>query len=141
MSSEQRIELAEAFLQEAVFASRAKQAAGASLMQGAGCGLGTRAEVVLDLSPRAAQLAKQLWPRELAADELEIIRRTTADWIERQDALDRKRNHFLKAFRTQHGFDRNAYSAEQTAAYDHGLEQVNADSAQARRSAAERLPR
>jgi hypothetical protein len=140
MQGEQRIELAQALLAEAVFASRAKQAAGASLMQGAGCGLGTRAEVALELSPRAAQIARELWPRELSAAELESVRQATAEWVEQQDALDRKRNHFLKDFRARHGFDRNAYSPEQLAAFEQGLAHINAEVEQRRRAAAARLP-
>ena len=118
MESEQRAPLAEAFLAEAVFASRAKQAASASLVQNNGCGLGTRPEVALDLSPRAAELARELWPRVLSASELQLVRDTLASWVEDQDALDRKRNHFLKDFRTRHGFDRAAYTPEQLAELD-----------------------
>ena len=140
MDSEQRVQLAQAYLREAVFASRAKQAAGSSLMQGAGCGLGTRAEVALDLTPRAAELARELWPRELNARELELVRTTAAEWVEQQDALDRKRNHFLKDFRTRHGFDRNAYPPDQLAAFDQGLARINAEVGERLRAAALQLP-
>jgi len=140
MESERRLELAQALLQEAVFASRAKQAAGASLMQGAGCGLGARAEVALELSPRAAEIARELWPRDLSPQELDRARTATAAWVEQQDALDRKRNHFLKDFRTRHGFDRNAYSPDQLAAFDQGLARINTEVAERLRAATQQLP-
>ncbi|MCP3919356.1 MAG: hypothetical protein GY711_27785 [bacterium] len=42
-------------------------------------------------------------------------------------ALDRKRNHFMKDFRHEHGFDRAQYDAEQAAAYRAGLDAVDAE--------------
>jgi len=138
------LERAEAFLQEAVYRSRARQAAGVALAQAATdkqrqCGLGARAELELDLSPRAAELARELWPAGLDDARAEQVRRTMTEWIERQDALDRERNHFLKAFRHTHGFDRNAYDAEQLAAFESGLERVNAQANAERTEAARRL--
>jgi hypothetical protein len=140
-----RLALAEAFLQEAVFRSRAKQAAGTSLAQlpldaASGklrqCGLGARAELELELTPRALELAQSLWPAGLADARVATARRVMSAWIERQDALDRERNHFLKAFRHAHGFDRRAYTAAQLAEYDSGLERVNALADNERRAAA-----
>jgi hypothetical protein len=144
-------QLAEAFLQEAVFRSRAKQAAGAALAvapvtppaPGAAdarrCGLGLRAEVELELTPRAAELAADLWPAGLDAAALERVRAMLHEWVELQDALDRKRNHFLKAFRQAHGFDRNAYPPELRAEFEAGLERVNAEVSERRRAAAAAL--
>ena len=54
-----------------------------------------------------------------------------------QDALDRKRNHFLKAFRGKHGFDRTRYDAERLSEYERGLARVNDEENRARRSAVE----
>lgn len=135
------LELAEAFLQEAVFRSRAVQAAGTALAQLGSdkqrqCGLGAQAAVELDLTPRALELAQQLWPGGLDAGRIATLRRVMAAWIERQDALDRERNHFLKAFRHKHGFDRRAYSAEQLAEYENGLAAINAQADAERRAAA-----
>lgn len=144
----QALELAEAFLQEAVFRSRAEQAASTALAQLATlkqhdkqrqCGLGTEAAIALDLTPRAAELAQQLWPAGLDAERSRAVRTVLAHWIERQDQLDRERNHFLKAFRQAHGFDRRAYSAAQLAEYEAGLERVNAQTAAERRAAAQQL--
>lgn len=139
---EERLSRAEAFLQEAVFRSRGAQA-GAGLFAvgdpGRGdCGLGARAAVVLDLSPRAEELFAELWPDGLEDAQVAALREVMRDWIERQDALDRKRNHFLKAFRNEHGFDRATYSDEQQAAYRAGLERVNAECDAERREAAGR---
>lgn len=158
MESADRLSLAEAFLQEAVFRSRAKQAAGTALAalsaisaeskpasttgaagDARGCGLGLRAEVVLDLSPRAAELSRQLWPEGLAETDLDRVRSVMHAWIELQDALDRKRNHFLKAFRQAHGFDRAAYSPGLRAEFEAGLERVNTEVSERRRAAAEAL--
>jgi hypothetical protein len=138
---EERLRQAEMFLAEAVFASRAKQSAGAALAAGgSNCGLGASSEVVLDLSPRAQELATLLWPQPLGAPDLERARSLTAAWIELQDALDRKRNHFLKDFRQRHGFDRNAYAPEQLAAFEQGLARINAEVEQRRRECAAQLP-
>ncbi len=144
----QALELAEAFLQEAVFRSRAEQATSTALAHLAAhthgdkqrqCGLGTEATIALDLTPRAAELARQLWPAGLDAERANAVRAVLAQWIERQDQLDRERNHFLKAFRHAHGFDRRAYSAEQLAQYEAGLARVNAGADAERRAAAARL--
>ncbi len=139
-----RARLAEEFLQEAVFRSRALQAASASLFAGANaksanCGLGAKAAVVLELSPRGEVLFAKLFERELSAPELERVRDSMRGWIERQDALDRGRNHFLKAFRTKHGFDRSAYTPEQLAEFDSGLAAINAEVDAERLRAAEQL--
>lgn len=150
-----RLALAEAFLQEAVFESRAKQAAGTALAAGASakptnCGLGRDAAIELGLSPRGRELFASLFVRadatspsrgapSAAAAELARIRDVMTAWIERQDQLDRNRNHFLKAFRQRHGFDRRAYTAEELALYDAGLAAVNAQAERERREHAERL--
>lgn len=140
---EERLELAEQFLQEAVYRSRGAQAGAGLFASGdpdrGDCGLGERAAVVLDLSPRAEEVFGLLWPEGLTEAELDEIRGKMTSWIELQDALDRKRNHFLKAFRNEHGFERSSYSSEQQAAYREGLDQVNEECNSRRRSAAEDL--
>jgi hypothetical protein len=128
-----RLELAEALLQEVVYRSRARQAAGVGLLQGklagtpkgpTNCGLGREAAVELGLEGRSAELFEALWP-ELDATALERIRSALAAWVARQDQLDRDRNHFMKAFRHQHGFDRKAYNPDQLAEWEAGLAEVN----------------
>ena len=140
---EERLELAEQFLQEAVYRSRGAQAGAGLFASGdpdrGDCGLGERAAVVLDLSPRAEEVFGLLWPEGLTEAELDEIREKMTSWIELQDALDRKRNHFLKAFRNEHGFERSSYSSEHQAAYREGLDQVNEECNSRRRSAAEDL--
>ena len=131
MDENERLSLAEAFLREAVYRSRARQAAGVALARGARpasgqCGLGERAAIELDLDAKGREIAARLWPQALEEAALERVRARTAAWIERQDALDRDRNHFLKAFRGKHGFDRTRYTDEQTSAFDAGLAEVNA---------------
>ena len=114
-----RLATAEAFLQEAVYRSRAKQAALSGLAGlapdaklGVGqCGLGEKAAVELDLSPKGVELADALWTEPLPEPELERVRDLMRAFVRAQDALDRDRNHFLKAFRHRHGFDRSAVHA------------------------------
>lgn len=141
MEGEPRLRAAEAFLQEAVYRSRGAQA-GASLLapeerlaDGGQCGLGARAAVALDLSPRAEKLFEELWPEGIPEDRLSIVQECMRSWVGQQDLLDRKRNHFMKAFRGQHGFDRATYDEEQAAAYREGLDRVN-DEVQAGRQEA-----
>lgn len=131
----ERLALGEAFLQEAVYRSRARQAAGTSVLgvdlnapAGPGtCGLGEKAAVELDLSERGEELFGQLWTDAPDPDALARIRDVVAAWVRRSDALDRKRNHFLRDFRQANGFDRTAYTPEQLATFEAGLEAVNAE--------------
>lgn len=125
MDAGARMALAQDFLREAVYASRAKQAAGSELARLAAprvkgsCGLGAAAAVELELSPRGAQLYAQLWPAGHA--DLRALQAAMERWVVEQDALDRDRNHFLKAFRHEHGFDRRAWSPDLLAEYEAGL--------------------
>jgi hypothetical protein len=136
--------LAEDFLREAVVRSRERQAALTALRRtsapGAGtCGLGERAAVVLDLSDHGRDLFARLFRDDLPEPGLKRIHSAMAGWIERQDALDRKRNHFLKEFRVRHGFDRSLYPLELLAEFEAGLARINAQEDSSRRVAAERL--
>lgn len=144
MDGAERLRLAEHFLQEAVYRSRERQAAGVELARGAqpgagNCGLGERAALDLELSARGRELAARLWPAGLAGPQLEHVRSTLAAWVARQDALDRRRNHFLRDFRQQHGFDRTRYTPEELHAFEGGLAQVNAEEDAHRREAAASL--
>ncbi|MEX1024456.1 MAG: hypothetical protein WD226_05200 [Planctomycetota bacterium] len=130
---DQRLNWAREFLREAVYRSRARQAAGGAVAsvdldaaRGPGnCGLGEKAAVDLDLSERGAELFAQLWPEGLEEAAAATVQTTLASWVRRNDALDRKRNHFLKEFRQLHGFDRRTWSPELLALYETGLEDVN----------------
>jgi len=130
MDAAARLALAQDFLREAVYASRAKQAAGTELLRLASprakgaCGLGEAAALVdgrlhdrLADDPAggvAADLGDQRLPDRLH------------HWVVDQDALDRERNHYLKAFRHKHGFDRRAWSKELLAEYEFGLASIAA---------------
>jgi len=136
-----RVELAESFLQEAVFRSRERQAAGVELRRGGNptagnCGLGEKAAIELDLSARGRELAEQLWPAGLEGEHLESLKAAVAEWIVEQDALDRKRNHFLRDFRGKHGFDRTNYGEELVRAFEAGLATVNTEETRRRREVA-----
>lgn len=144
--TDDRHRLAANLLQEAVYQSRARQANQVAFSEqaldrppGAGCGLGDETAVDLDLTPRGERLLHELWPGPLAPSDLERIRTVMRDWVESQDALDRKRNHFLRDFRQANGFDRRAYSAEQARAFEEGLEHINTEVEERMRRAAEAL--
>jgi hypothetical protein len=138
-----RIALAEAFLRETVYRSRERQAAVAAIRASAvanpNCGLGERAVVVLDLSERARELLARIHPGPMEEAALVAVQDLMSDWTERQDALDRKRNHFLKEFRGQHGFDRGSYSPDARTGFEAGLARINAEENSERRAAAQRL--
>ena len=138
-----RIALGEAFLREAVYRAREQQSAVAAIRAPAtsnpNCGLGERAEAVLDLSARARELLEALHPGELGEARLRVVHEAMTEWTERQDALDRKRNHFLKDFRGRNGFDRTSYSAAVLAEFEGGLARINAEEDAERRAAAARL--
>ncbi len=147
-----RVALAEEFLRQAVYRSRAAQAfatefekgraaralepGSVARAQGGNCGLGQRASVVLDLDERGRELFERVWTDGV---DLEHVHAVMKRWIERQDGLDRKRNHFLKDFRREHGADRTRYTADQTAAFEAGLARVNDEENRLRRAAAEEL--
>ncbi len=133
--------LAEEYLQEAVYRSRGAQAGKALLAPDSKgqCGLGQEAAVVLDLSPRGEALFRALWPQDPAESDVQRIQAIMTAWIEEQDQLDRKRNHFLKAFRGRHGARRADYSPELLAEFEQGLEAVNQEVSAARRAAAQTL--
>lgn len=140
MDDATRLALAQDFLREAVYASRAKQAAGAELarlarprVKGA-CGLGESAAVELELTTRGAEIYAILWPQ--GHGELRALSDAIERWVVEQDALDRDRNHYLKAFRHKHGFDRRAWSADLLAEYDAGLASIAAREDAAREAAA-----
>jgi hypothetical protein len=143
MGEDERLRTAETFLVEAVFRSRAKQAAlgatGGAAADGGRCGLGVRAAVELNLDRRGLDLFERLWPDGLSDVALQRVRAEMTTWIRRQDALDRERNHFMKAFRAEHGADRTAYTEEQQRAWREGLDAVNDKENAERREAARRL--
>ena len=132
--NEERLQAAAAFLREAVFRSRARQAAGIALKGGdleaeasgpGNCGLGEKAALELDLSGEGQRLFAALWPESPGPEELGRIHGVMKDWIALQDALDRTRNHTLRDFREANGFDRRAYSADQSRALADALAGVN----------------
>jgi hypothetical protein len=141
----ERLLLAEEFLREVVYRSREEQSALHSLRNSLApeaktCGLGGRAAIALDLSPRGRELFDRVFDRVSGSPEWEEeIRRTMTAWIERQDAIDRKRNHFLKAFRGRHGFDRTRYEPGVVSELEAGLAGINAEENSERRATAERL--
>ena len=142
--ADDRIALAEELLQAAVYRSRAGQSVATSLRgtsaPGAGtCGLGAKAEVLLDLSERGLDIFGRLLGESPDQRRLQLARDVMAGWVVEQDAIDRRRNHFLKEFRGRHGFDRRSYSPEVLAAHEAGLAEINGRETSARRASAERL--
>ncbi|MFT4647376.1 MAG: hypothetical protein ACI87O_000667 [Planctomycetota bacterium] len=135
------LELAQTFLQEAVYNSRGAQAGKATMAPGSkgNCGLGQDAAIVLDLSPHAEEVLHKLWPDPLDESSVQRVQALMTGWIEAQDQLDRKRNHFMKAFRGKHGFRRADYAPDTLVAYEEGLNGVNMESLEALRQAAQQL--
>ena len=137
------LEAAGRLLQEAVYRSRGKQAgvaslAGADLDKEAGpgnCGLGHRAQVDLEQTEEGRAAFRQLFTESPSDATVESLSQLLATWVKRQDGLDRKRNHFLRDFRDQHGYDRREYTAEQRADYGNGLDAVNAEENEGRQAA------
>jgi len=133
MASSNRLQLAESLLQEAVYQARSKQAAGIALgaagsdPASGGCGLGAEPSRELELSERGQEIFHELWPRETPPTELDRIRGSMQEWVELQDAFDRKRNHYLRDFRKQNGFDRRSYTMDQAREFDDGLARINAE--------------
>lgn len=141
--SPSRVETAEHFLREAVLRSRTRQAAEHSLAsagpKAGNCGLGARPALELELSERGRELYRTLFPAPLGEERERALLAAMADWVRRQDAFDRTRNHFLKDFRHRHGFDRRQYAPEVEAAFEAGLDAVNGEANADLRAAAERL--
>ena len=139
-----RLEDAQDLLRDAVFQARAAQAAGVSLggraldePAGPGnCGLGETPGLGAALSERGRELLSKLAPGGLDPAVEGSLGSALQAWVDRQDAQDRKRNHYLRDFRQRHGFDRRAYDAAQTRAFEDGLAGINAEEDELRRSAA-----
>lgn len=131
MSDGRATEVAVKFLQESVFAAREMQHGRGSLPAAdAGCGLGEKPAMPGEFTERQARLLEELLSRRGSAAGTEVyggVQRLTEAWIRVQDGLDRKRNHFLKAFRQEHGFDRRAYAPEVEAEFSAGLDAINRD--------------
>ena len=138
-----QLELAEAFLREAVYRSRERQAASVALAsaksKGGSCGLGEKPAVDLDMSRRAKEIYARLWPAGLDGAQTERVRKLLEDWVVEQDAIDRKRNHHMKAMRMKHGFERDAYPPGVAREFDAGLERVNSEETARRRAVAQEL--
>ncbi len=142
--SEERIRAAEDLLQEAVLQSRERLAAGLALADMAvdvfaapgRCGLGDPVEGELELTPLGSELLHELWPQPLAPRRLTHLREVVSGWVETSDALDRKRNHFLRDFRSAHGADRTTYSPAETEEFEGGLARINGEASERLRQAA-----
>jgi len=137
MSDAARLELVEKLLQEAVYRARARSGGELGEPKG-GCGLGPAPEArELELTEHGRELFGTLYPVPPSATRLAHIAELVGKWVGEADALDRERNHFLRAFRTTHGFDRRAYSPAEAREFEAGLARVNAE-ARARLQAAAR---
>ncbi len=141
--SSARLEMAESFLREAVFRSRERQAASVAISaqraRGGTCGLGEKAAVDLDLSQRGRELYDRLWPDGLEGESLDRVRKIMEEWVVEQDAIDRRRNHHMKAMRMKHGFARDEYAPGVAREFEAGLERVNTEESEGRRLAAQGL--
>ena len=139
MSAGPRLELAEKLLAEAVYRARATSGGELGEPKG-GCGLGPPPEArELALTEHGRELFDTLYPVAPSPTRLARIAELVGNWVGEADALDRKRNHFLRAFRTAHGFDRRAYSPAETREFEAGLARVNAEASERLRAVARAL--
>lgn len=139
MSDVPRLELAEKLLQEAVYRARARSGGELGGARG-GCGLGPPPEARgLELTEHGRELFGTLFPAPPSPTRLARIAELVQGWVGEADALDRERNHFLRAFRTRHGFDRRAYSPAEAREFEAGLARVNAQANERLRAAASAL--
>ena len=144
-----KLQAARNLLQEAVYQARARQAAGVGLSghqldqpaPDGGCGMGHAPEEALELSERGGEILRKEWPSPLGPVAVDRVRSVLQDWVQRQDALDRKRNHFLRDFRQSHGFDRRAYSDEEAHAFENGLDRITVEADERLAQAAHELLR
>jgi hypothetical protein len=115
------LDKAREFLEASVYASREAQP---PAEDEAPCGLGEGPALPVQFNARQRELLSFL---AAAADDarLSVVADVSHRWIRLQDGLDRKRNHFLKAFRNEHGFARSAYSPEVLEQYQAGLDAIN----------------
>jgi len=128
MQTGTRIETAVRLLRAAVFAARSGGRGEAlAAEQSGGCGLGSGPRLDVPLDADGERWLRELWPAGLSEAETVRVRDVLVAWVRRQDGLDRQRNHFMKAFRGRHGFDRRAYAPEVEAEYEAGLADVNAE--------------
>ncbi len=142
-TADEKLALADRLLEEAVYRARETQAIGVALSghalndpTGPGtCGLGEAAEFRDGLSETGRKLVAELWP-ELGGDTAVRIKQLLSDWVRRQDAFDRKRNHFLRDFRARNGADRQAYTPELLRAFEGGLDAINTEIIEERRRVA-----
>jgi hypothetical protein len=116
------LDLIKRFLQESVYASR--EASQPAPGHSGGCGLGERPVFPTELNARQRELLEQIEAVSPGAS-LAPLAAGAERWIKLQDGLDRKRNHFLKDFRHEHGFDRRTYSPEVEAQFKAGIGAIN----------------
>jgi hypothetical protein len=136
MTDDARLELAAKLLQEAVYQARARSGGAFGGARG-GCGLGPPPEARgLELTEHGRELFATLFPVPPSATRLARIAERVGQWVGEADALDRERNHFLRAFRTRHGFDRRAYSPAEVSEFEAGLQRVNEQASARLRAAA-----
>ena len=135
--------LAARFLSEAVYAAREQSHRFHPGEGASACGLGERPSLPETWSPAQARVAAELFQSlEAHGREGELapaLEGVAGAWVQVQDGLDRKRNHFIKGFRQQHGADRKAYAPEVEQAFRDGLELINADSRERLARAAEEM--
>ncbi len=121
--------------------NEAQAAAGRLLREAVSRSRGKQTEVA---SPAGADLEqpgegrgpfRHLSPGTPSGATMEGLSQLLATWVKRQDGLDRKRKHFPRDFRDQHGYDRRDYNEEQRADYGNGLDAVHAEENEGRQSA------
>jgi hypothetical protein len=136
-----KAESAKSLLRELLYKTREKSHAGSLPGAGGGlCGLGDPVELFRNLGNDLGPALQNLF-RDRTGVDRETATRLIEGWIKEQDGLDRERNHFLKKFRHEHGFDRRQYGPELEKRFNEGVAAINDRQNQSLDRAAQQLVR
>lgn len=84
-------------------------------------------EVEDDLTPHGRELLGVLWPRPMGPARRERLLSVVRRYVDRAEALARRRDRFVHDFRAEHGFDRSAYTAAEASELADGLARLDAE--------------
>lgn len=80
-----------------------------------------------DLGPHGRELLGVLWPRPMAPTRRERLLGVVRRYVDRAEALARRRDRFVHDFRAEHGFDRSAYTADEASELADGLTRLDVE--------------
>jgi hypothetical protein len=89
-----------------------------------------------DFSRQGREILGVLYPQPMAPTRRERVLSVVRRYVDRAEALDRRRVRFVHDFRASHGFDRSAYTPAEAAELAGGLERLDAEAGDGLRAAA-----